>query len=84
MNAAQTRQKIESFCATTAGNIGISATNLKTVAVPVPPLAEQKRIVAKVGQLLSQCDELSTRLHQRQSATQELLTATIHHLLHQA
>jgi hypothetical protein len=56
MNAAQTRQKIESFCATTAGNIGISATNLKTVTLPVPPLAEQERIVAKVDQLLSRCD----------------------------
>ena len=47
----------------------------------VPPLAEQKRIVAKVDQLLSQCDALSARLRERQSATRQLLTATIHEIL---
>ena len=51
------------------------------VAVPLPPLAEQKRIVTKVDQLLSQCDELSARLRDRESVTQQLLTATVHHLL---
>ena len=48
---------------------------------PLPPLAEQKRIVAKVDQLLSQYGELSAQLRKRQSATQQLLTTTIHHLL---
>ena len=59
----------------------ISLTNVKHFLVPLPPLAEQKRIVAKMDQLLSQCDELSARLRERQSATQQLLTATIHHVL---
>ena len=51
------------------------------VLFPLCPLAEQKRIVAKVDQLLSQCDELFSRLRERQSVAQQLLTATIHHLL---
>ena len=81
LNAKDSRNKIESFCATTAGNIGISATNLKTIELHVPPLAEQKRIVSKVSVLLSQLDELSARLRSRQSTTDALLTALIHQIL---
>ncbi len=65
----------------TAGQDNISVTKCKHIPIPLPLLPEQKRIVAKVDQLLSQCDELSARLRDRQSATQQLLTATIHHLL---
>jgi len=52
------RASIESFCATTVGNWGISASNLREVLIPLPPLAEQRRIVAKVDELtrLSQLD----------------------------
>jgi type I restriction enzyme S subunit len=60
---------------------GLNLGLLREFAIPLPPLAEQKRIVAKVDQLLSQCDELSARLRERQSATQQLLTATIQYLL---
>ncbi|QDV63390.1 restriction endonuclease subunit S [Crateriforma conspicua] len=49
--------------------------------VPLPPLAEQKRIVSKVSVLLSQLDELSARLRSRQSTTDVLLTALIHQIL---
>ncbi len=45
MNSPKRRTIVESFCATTAGNIGISAGNLKMIRIPVPPVAEQKRIV---------------------------------------
>ena len=84
LNAKCSRKKIESFCATTAGNIGISATNLKTIELHVPPLTEQKRIVSKVSVLLSQLDELSTEMRSRQSTTDALLTALVHQILEEA
>ena len=62
MNAAPSRKQIEAFCATTVGNIGISATNLKTVELRVPSLNEQHRIVAKVTQLFSLCEQLKADL----------------------
>ena len=42
---------------------------------------DRKRIVAKVDQLLSQCDDLSARLKDRQTITYGLLVATIYQLL---
>lgn len=62
MNAAPARKQIEAFCATTVGNIGISATNLKTVELRVPSLNEQRRIVDKLTHLFSLCDQLKADL----------------------
>ena len=78
---SQTVQDMIAELATGMTATGIKAAKLKLVPIPLPPLAEQKRIVAKVDQLLSQCDDLFARLQDRQSATHGLLTATIHHLL---
>ena len=70
LNAGSAREQIESFCATTVGNIGISATNLKTVKVRVPPLDEQHRIIARVDKLMTLCSDLKAKLsesHNRQA-----------------
>ena len=61
MNSPTTRTLIERMCATTAGNIGLSAGKLKTVQLSFPPLAEQKRIVAKVDELMALCDRLEAQ-----------------------
>ena len=62
LNADSVRVQVEGFCATTVGNIGISAGNLKTVKVRIPELDEQHRIVAKVDELLALCDRLKADL----------------------
>ncbi len=80
-NSPQMRTRIENAAKTTSGIWKVNQGHIASMTVRVPPLAEQKRIVAKVDQLLSQCDELSARLRERQSATHGLLTATIHHIL---
>jgi type I restriction enzyme S subunit len=77
MNAAPTREAIEAMCATTAGNIGLSAGRLKTVEIPIPPLAEQRRIVAKVSELIALVDELETQLAASRAAAEKLLSALV-------
>ena len=59
----------------------LSLTNMKHFLVPLPPLSEQKRIVSKVTELLSLCDALEAKLTQAESASTQLLSAAVHHLL---
>ncbi len=75
------RRDIESFCATTVGNWGISASNLKRVRIPLPPLAEQHRIVAKVDELMALCDQLETQLTTTQTENKKLMESIFQVLL---
>ena len=55
----------------------INMSSLKAFAFPLPPLAEQKRIVAKVDELMALCDRLEAQLTQRhQTATLLAQSAT--------
>jgi len=45
--------------------------------IPVPPLAEQRRIVAKVDELMRWCDALEARLTAAQATAAHLLDATL-------
>jgi type I restriction enzyme S subunit len=59
----------------------VSRESILEMPIPVPPLAEQKRIVTKVTELLSLCDALEAKLTQAESASTQLLSAAVHHLL---
>lgn len=78
------RNEIEGYCATTVGNWGISAGKLKQVRFPVPPLAEQHRIVAKVDELMALCDQLEASLTQGEQTRSKLLEAVLHETLEPA
>jgi len=55
----------------------INSTQLKNFPVPLPPLAEQKRIVAKVDELLARCAALERKLGQAQGAGRQLTAAVL-------
>src|SRR3546814_18033325 len=44
------------------GQANVNGTALKNMLVPLPPLAEQHRIVAKVDELMALCDQLESSL----------------------
>lgn len=48
------------LCNRWIGQAGISTKALKLIEVPLPPLAEQRRIVAKVDRLTELCDRLES------------------------
>ena len=50
-------------------------------AFPIPPLAEQHRIVAKVDELMSLCDQLETQLTTTETDSRRLLEAVLHYAL---
>ncbi|MBK1640425.1 hypothetical protein CKO12_00710 [Chromatium okenii] len=59
----------------------LSATNVKKYWVPIPPLAEQKRIVAKVDQLLALVDQLEQHHNAARSTAAQLLEAVVRELI---
>jgi type I restriction enzyme S subunit len=59
----------------------ISLRDLKEMIVLIPPLAEQHRIVAKVDQLMSLCDELEAGLMRSQADSERLIRAVVGKML---
>jgi type I restriction enzyme, S subunit len=59
----------------------ISQGVLLNAPIPLPPLAEQHRIVAKVDELMALCDELEARLTASASTRSRLLEAVLHEAL---
>jgi type I restriction enzyme S subunit len=51
--------------------------DLKKIVLPMPPLAEQHRIVAKVDQLMALCDRLKARLNQARQVHEQLANALV-------
>ena len=60
---------------------GLNLNNIRDLILPIPPLAEQRRIVAKVDQLMALVDQLETQLSEARAKSAALLEAVIHELL---
>jgi type I restriction enzyme S subunit len=56
-------------------------TDVTEFIVPLPPLAEQHRIVAKVDELIALCDQLETQLAAAETDSRRLLEAVLHDAL---
>ncbi len=60
--AAKGRSEIEKRLKTTAGQVGISGSQLKSVPIAVPPLSYQKEAVTKIGLVLSEQERIKQQL----------------------
>lgn len=58
-------------------NDNISMGDIKGFTIPLPPLAEQKRVVAKVEQLMALVDKLEAQLATSCAVGEKLLTALV-------
>ncbi len=82
LNAGYTSTVLERLKSGMAeSQMNISQGKFKATPLPIPPLAEQQRIVAKVDELLRWCDALEARLTAAQTTATHLLDATLHQIL---
>lgn len=75
------RRNLEGVATTTINQI--TQDNLKNTYIPLPPLAEQKRIVAKVDELMALCDKLENEQFNNLK-THQILVKTLLETLTQA
>ncbi len=61
----------------------LNVRKIKETLIPLPPLEEQKRIVAKVDQLMALCDELEAKLIQSQTNSEKLIDVSVRQVLMQ-
>lgn len=60
---------------------GIKSSRLVDVLIPLPPLSEQHRIVAKLEQLLQHCDALEQRIRESRHLAEQLLATALREAL---
>ena len=65
------------LCTRWINQAAVNTNTLKEQMIPLPPLAEQKRIVAKVDDLMALCDRLEAQQQQRQTRHADLARASL-------
>jgi type I restriction enzyme S subunit len=63
------------------GQVSINQTQLYELLIPLPPLAEQHRIVQKLDELMQYCNELETSIKQSESQNKQLLQQVLREAL---
>ena len=63
------------------GTCKLQTDTLQAITMPIPPLAEQRRIVDKVDQLMALVDQLESQLAEAKAKSAALLEAVVHELL---
>jgi len=81
LSSQSVRDQIEIPVRTTSGVKNINTQEIYGLLFPLPPLAEQQRIVAKVDELMRWCDALETRFTAAQTTTTHLLDASLRQIL---
>ncbi|MGZ8945647.1 MAG: restriction endonuclease subunit S [Methylococcaceae bacterium] len=66
------RDNIQKLFITTAGQKTVNQGHINSLIIPLPPLAEQHSIVAKVDELMVLCEQLKTKLATAQTLQQQL------------
>ena len=77
LRSPRIREKIINSASQTTNIANISIGKLNPMLIPIPPLAEQHRIVAKVDELMALCGDLQQSLNEAQTTQMQLTNAVV-------
>ena len=78
MSSRSCREFLRNSASGTSGTMPkINQSTLKSLPIPIPPLAEQHRIVSKIDQLMTLCDELEKQIDIANSKKTNLLNSVM-------
>ena len=81
LSSRASKEHFQSNASGTSGTMPkINQKIVNSLLIPLPPLAEQKRIVAKVDELMQLCDQLEASLRQSQQRAESLAASAISYL----
>ena len=83
MNSPVAQEYFQGCSKQTTNLASINKTQLSATPVPLPPLAEQKRIVAMVDEMMALCDELEVQVSEGERLKEALMQSLIHHIAHE-
>jgi len=81
LNSPTGMAEMRQLAITTSGLYSLSVGKIRGIILPVPPLPEQKRIVAKVDELMKLCDALEDALRRAEDTAKNLADALVAELL---
>lgn len=82
LNSPVARAFIMSRASGTSGSMPkINQATLRAIPIPVAPLAEQRRVMRRVNQLMKLCDDLEARLHRAEDRASKLVEAVVQEMV---
>lgn len=82
INSHNSRMFFQSKATGTSGSMPkINQSIVNSLSIPIPPIEEQRRIIAKLDQLMTLCDTLEARLTKAQVKADRLTASTVQSLL---
>jgi type I restriction enzyme S subunit len=77
LNSPHGIKTMKSLAVTSSGLYNLSVGKIRAIYLPLPPIAEQQRIVAKVDELMALCEQLKARLSDTQTTQLHLADAVV-------
>lgn len=77
LNSPNGMEIMQRLAITSSGLYNLSVGKIRRIEIPVPPLAEQRRIVAKVDQLMTLVNALETQLTTAHTIAENLMEAVV-------
>jgi type I restriction enzyme, S subunit len=81
LNSRDGMEVMKALAVTSSGLYNLSVGKIREIGIPLPPLLEQRRITAKLDEIMAMCDQLENQIAAGTTASSRLLDALLHEAL---